>query len=242
MSDTEKDAISKSISSPTTTPFSINDILTKNNTSVLKVRHQSSGDTSPISQKSRGEHDSEDHFDESTNRLSDNLLNTMKFYKHPYYAHLNPNLYLEPSSQMYSFRHNQYKFIDNRPHRSSSGNPSMTKLSDLHYQHNRTLSSFSNRNTEDNDRNNNTNSLKNRSEFRTKNHIRERRQSLDCFLVDTNHNNNRTTEVRTSFEGSDKTNSCHLKMNYYNFPVIGETPLDMRRCISESGLCTENAY
>lgn len=236
MSDSEKETISKSISSPTSTPFSINDILTKNNTSVLKFRQHPSGETSPISQRSRGDRDSEEHFDETSDKLSDNLLKTMKFYKHPYYAHLNTSLYFEPS-QVYPFRHHHHQFIDPRSLRISSDSPSMEnqpEIGDIHYHQRRISSSYPNRNADENDITTNGNGIK-----KIKSNILERRKSLDCFLVDANHNNQ--TAEENAFDENEKSRSRHLKMNFYNFPVIGETPLDMRRCISESGECqTEN--
>lgn len=51
----------------------------------------------------------------------------------------------------------------------------------------------------------------------------ERRSSLDCFLVDKNSNESAGIDRR---HGQNRTN----KMRFYNYPLVVETPLDMRRC------------
>ncbi|XP_031617648.1 homeobox protein bagpipe [Contarinia nasturtii] len=71
-------------SSLKSTPFSINDILTKNNTTIFR-RCDSSGHLSPIEGKSM--HESE--CDEPSDELSQHLANSMRFFKYspPNYEH-----------------------------------------------------------------------------------------------------------------------------------------------------------
>lgn len=52
--------------------------------------------------------------------------------------------------------------------------------------------------------------------------LAKRRGSLDCFLIDSNHNNTDRDKI-SSMTG------------YYNYPMVMETPLDMRRCVNDSG-------
>lgn len=68
----------RSLTSPKTTPFSINDILTKNNTTIL--RRNSSGHLSPIEKKI---HEKDcDQMTEPTDDLSLHLSNSMHFLKY----------------------------------------------------------------------------------------------------------------------------------------------------------------
>lgn len=53
----------------------------------------------------------------------------------------------------------------------------------------------------------------------------ERRGSLDCFLVDKKQNLNENAGIDRR-HGQNRPN----KMRFYNYPLVVETPLDMRRC------------
>lgn len=87
------------------TPFSINDILTKNNTTIFR-RCSSSGHLSPIDRKSVP--DSE--CDEPSDELSQHLANSMRFFKYSSHNYEHEgNLSKSPlrhSSQNYLFNNN----------------------------------------------------------------------------------------------------------------------------------------
>lgn len=86
------------------TPFSINDILTKNNTTIFR-RCSSSGQLSPIDRKSM--HESE--CDEPSDELPQHLANSMRFFKysaHNYEHDGNIDQSLRHSSQNYLFNNN----------------------------------------------------------------------------------------------------------------------------------------
>lgn len=68
--------------------------------------------------------------------------------------------------------------------------------------------------------NNNNNNYENRKNF-----VADRRGSLDCFLVDKNHNLNENAGIEAR-----RIQNRAMKMGFYNFPLVVETPLDMRRC------------
>lgn len=75
--------------------------------------------------------------------------------------------------------------------------------------------------------NNNNNNYEN---GHRKGFVAERRGSLDCFLVDKNHNLNEHAGVEQR-----RDQNRPIKMGFYNFPLVVETPLDMRRCNNDSG-------
>lgn len=90
-----------------TTPFSINDILTKNNTTIFR-RCSSSGHLSPIDRKSA--HGSE--CDEPSDELSQHLANSMRFFKYsPHNYEHDPNIdqsSMRHSAQNYLFNNNNH--------------------------------------------------------------------------------------------------------------------------------------
>lgn len=153
------------------TPFSINDILTKNNTSIFR-RCISSGNLSPISQNSIVDQTNE-NCDETTIEIGRNYVR---------------------------------EFVDQRRFSSDS----------LH---------------QDVESEMNDNECRRQTkEYRTDLNV-ERRSSLDCYLVDRNHN--------FSADISNKHRDDYhrrLRRSFYEFPVIAAgNPLDMRRCHNDSG-------
>lgn len=88
------------------TPFSINDILTKNNTTIFR-RCGSSGQLSPIDRKSM--HDSE--CDEPSDELSQHLANSMRFFKYSAHGYESHDSNIEQSSMRHSAQ--QYLFNNN---------------------------------------------------------------------------------------------------------------------------------
>lgn len=94
----------RSLTSTKSTPFSINDILTKNNTTIFR-RCGSSGHLSPIDRKSV--HESE--CDEPSDELSHHLANSMSFFKystHNYEHDSNIDQSLRHPNQNYLFNNN----------------------------------------------------------------------------------------------------------------------------------------
>lgn len=60
------------------------------------------------------------------------------------------------------------------------------------------------------------------------NYKSERRGSLDCFLIDKNHNFNETDEHRAEHQK-------YISHRFYDLPMVVGGPLDMRRCNNDSG-------
>lgn len=83
----------KSLASSKSTPFSINDILTKNNTEIFR-RCGSSDSISALPRKSCSENRDCDHMDEATDELSHHLANQMRFFKYSA-AHYSHNIGLD---------------------------------------------------------------------------------------------------------------------------------------------------
>lgn len=89
------------------TPFSINDILTKNNTTIFR-RCGSSGHLSPIDRKSM----QGSECDEPSDELSQHLANSMRFFKYTTHnyehdANIDPSL-MRHSAQNYLFNNNNH--------------------------------------------------------------------------------------------------------------------------------------
>lgn len=92
-----------------------------------------------------------------------------------------------------------------------------------------------------NNNNNNYEQSENERDFKHKRVWSERRGSLDCFLIDKNQNNNdggHSDIERMQVDEQRSSNPHHLKMGFYSFPLVVETPLDMRRCTNDSGECS----
>lgn len=178
-----------------TTPFSINDILTKNNTTIFRRRF-SSGELSPMSQ-------SNENMSDPDYQSSEELQQTKssKLFKHSKLDQL------------------QSKTTSNREHYVNRENV-VRQLA----------SSPSHDGRHGGDRN-----------------ITKRRGSLDCFLIDGNHNNTERDGIsknapmdRKTPVGADhhmKIADHHMNIGYYNYPMVVESPLDMRRCANDSGKC-----
>lgn len=178
-----------------TTPFSINDILTKNNTTIFRRRF-SSGELSPMSQ-------SNENMSDPDYQSSEELQQTKssKLFKHSKLDQL------------------QSKTTSNREHYVNRENV-VRQLA----------SSPSHDGRHGGDRN-----------------LTKRRGSLDCFLIDGNHNNTERDGIsknapmeRKTPVGSDhhmKIADHHMNIGYYNYPMVVESPLDMRRCANDSGKC-----
>lgn len=90
-------------SSLKSTPFSINDILTKNNTTIFR-RCGSSGHLSPIEGKSV--HESE--CDEPSDELSQHLANSMRFFKYS-----SPNYEHDGNIDQSTLRHTAHSYLFN---------------------------------------------------------------------------------------------------------------------------------
>lgn len=78
-----------SLTSAKSTPFSINDILTKTNSAIFR-RSSSSDSNAPMPRKSCSENRDCDHVDEATDELSQHLANQMRLFKYsaaPNYGH-----------------------------------------------------------------------------------------------------------------------------------------------------------
>lgn len=93
------------------TPFSINDILTKNNTTIFR-RCSSSGHLSPIDRKSL--HESE--CDEPSDELSQHLANSMRFFK--YSSH---NYEHDGNIDQSPLRHSAKNYLFNNNNNSGKG-------------------------------------------------------------------------------------------------------------------------
>lgn len=76
-------------------------------------------------------------------------------------------------------------------------------------------------------------------DYRMEKDFGKRRGSLDCFLIDKNHNNTDRESISNSGGMERKTPVSaaehHMKIGYYNYPMTVESPLDMRRCANDSG-------
>lgn len=161
------------------TPFSINDILTKNNTTLFR-RCSSSGHLSPIDRKSNTNDSECDEPSDET--LSQHLANSMRFLKYSGYdQHHDTNidqstLVRHSASQQYLFNNNN----NNNHHHSNN--------------------------------NNNTNN---------NSHGGEKFHNIN------------TLKHKRSMSHGEKTSAKPIK--YYNFPLMFERPLDMRRCADGTG-------
>lgn len=176
------------------TPFSISDILTKNNTSIYKKRM-----SSPMSQSSGHLSDTEAH----------------------------------PSLEARHSQHQNYHHIEREgadgSHRSSV-TPPHEYLSDTHggnvsamYRKYHSLNGQHQFNAMHDGSGNE------KRQFDDCN-LAKRRGSLDCFLIDANHNNAERDSISTM-------NGKTPIAGYYNYPMMRESPLDMRRCVNDSGEC-----
>lgn len=219
------------------TPFSINDILTKNNTSIFRRRF-STEDLSPISHKSGIDHEF-DHCDEPSDDLSKSLAKSMSFFKYPH-DYLGSNF----NGMHLNYAEHVDERSDKSKRRSDSDSPQAAEQSDENkscvdddgavYKRSRNTRSSSVQYLN----NNNSSSVNKNSGHETKlrKNSRGRRSSLDCFPIDKIHNgDNHIDEAHERFEDASKRHSHQLKMGFYNFPLMVETPLDMRRCADESG-------
>lgn len=218
-----------------TTPFSINDILTKNNTTLFR-RRISSGDLSPISQT----HENDIDTDDMQNDDFSSKLTKMKFFKHPAADHYNPMASMD-HPQLHHY-HQSFVDLHNSKTARLSASPSMEtqsepgspndqktifkKINNFHQQSMQYLH---------NNNNNSTSGKDARAKCESANS--RRRNSLDCFLVDDNRQSyHRGRESVPIGDANGKQQAeHHEKMDYYNYPVMVETPLDMRRCADDSG-------
>lgn len=201
------------------TPFSINDILTKNNTTLYR-RRISSGELSPMSRSNGNLSDTDYH---SSEELSHKLTKSMKLFKHPpmdqfhlknqYDRHIYTKLERE-----HALRHSP----DTPPH----DNDLEDKLSPIYKKYQ--ASTEPNRNG--------SNDYK---DYRMQKEFGKRRGSLDCFLIDANHNNTDRDNISNGGTMERKTTASatdhQMKIGYYNYPLPVESPLDMRRCANDSG-------
>lgn len=157
------------------TPFSINDILTNNNTTISR---RSDVDLSP---RNRG-YDTMENADE-------------------------PTSFVMKCNFVRPHRLRKYENHSNELHRSQSDSPQAPADGGKEFQRKR------------------ENWQKSRS---------ERRGSLDCFLVDRNHNfSGRMNFVDPGSHRSDYQKRASRR--YYDLPLVVGGPLDMRRCNNESG-------
>lgn len=101
-----------------TTPFSINDILTKNNTTLFR-RCSSSGHLSPIDRKSNTNDSECDEPSDET--LSQHLANSMRFFKYSGYDH-HHDTNIDQSSMARHSASQQYLFNNNNNNNNSHSN------------------------------------------------------------------------------------------------------------------------
>lgn len=170
-----------------TTPFSINDILTKNNTTIYR-RRVSSGELSPMSQSNENISDTDYH---SSDDSPDKLSKSMHLFKHPS---------MEQFHHKMQFDHRTGGYIKTEREnlvRHSSMTPPNEHFADEN--------------------------------------LSSRRRSLDCFLIDSNHNNTNRDGSGIERKIPVKSSDHHMKIDYYNYPIGVESPLDMRRCTNDSG-------
>lgn len=197
-----------------TTPFSINDILTKNNTTIFR-RCISSGNLSPISQKSFNEHELDSFDPIAADTLSHSITRSMRLFKYD-------NVYVDRSRMNGNSGGTSFAKSKRRISSESTGADEESGPDDE-------TNAYEQKNHKQYDamETNNNNDYENGHQ---KSFAGERRGSLDCFLVDKhqNANGNAAAEQRRS-------QNRPLKMGFYNFPLVVETPLDMRRCNNDSG-------
>lgn len=199
------------------TPFSINDILTKNNTTIFR-RCISSGNLSPISQKSFNEHELDAYDPMAADTLSQSITRSMRLFKYD-------NIYMDRSQVHGSAGGTSFAKSKRRISSESIGADDESGADD------ETIACELKNNNKKYDvleNNNNNYDIGYRKSF-----VAERRSSLDCFLVDKTHNLNGNNASVEQKRGQNRP----TKMGFYNFPVVVETPLDMRRCNNDSGEC-----
>lgn len=191
------------------TPFSINDILTKNNTTIFR-RCISSGNLSPISQKSFNEHELDAYDPMAADTLTQSITRSMRLFKYD-------NVYIDRSRKHGSSGGTSFANAKRRISSESTGADDESGPDDetITYEP-KVIKQY------DAIENNNDDHYEN---GHRKSCAAERRRSLDCFLVDKNHNLNENA-------GLDRRHGQNrpIKMGFYNYPLVVETPLDMRRC------------
>lgn len=170
-----KKKMDRSLTSPKTTPFSINDILTKNNTTIL--RRNSSGHLSPINKKSINEKCSDHLNHEPTDDLSFHLSDSMHFLKY------------SPSQQQLQQFENVTNIDQSIVLRRSTSTTASNYLC-----------------------NNNNNKVHN------SNDVKQKRNT---------HGN------RDGHGHGNATDKTMKPLRFYNFPLMLERPLDMRRCADD---------
>lgn len=161
-----------------TTPFSISDILTKNNTSIYKKCM-----SSPLSQSSG-------HLSDVETASHPSLEAQQPHCRQSDCVRTPPREYLADHGENLSLIYKKYHSLHDNGVRYN-GMADGIDGKDKRY--------FSDRN------------------------LGKRRSSLDCFLVDANHNTDR--EKISAIDGKGTV------PGYYNYPM----PLDMRRCVNDSG-------
>lgn len=197
------------------TPFSINDILTKNNTTIFR-RCISSGNLSPISQRSFNEHELDAYEPMAADTLSQSITRSMRLFKYD-------NVYTDRSRVHGTSGGTSFAKSKRRISSESTGADDESGADDetIAYEQKNNNKRYETL------ENNNNNGYEN---GHRKSIVAERRGSLDCFLVDKTHNLNGNAGVDQR-RGPNRP----IKMGFYNFPVVVETPLDMRRCNNDSG-------
>lgn len=193
------------------TPFSINDILTKNNTTIFR-RCISSGNLSPISHKSFNEHELDPYDPMTADTLSQSITRSMRLFKYD-------NVYIDRSRMNGNSGGASFTKSKQRISSESTGADDESGDETIAYEQKNT-------NQYDNRENNNNYENGHRKSF-----VSERRGSLDCFLVD----KKRSLNENVNADASRRTQNCPIKMGFYNFPLVVETPLDMRQCNNDSG-------
>lgn len=197
------------------TPFSINDILTKNNTTIFR-RCISSGNLSPISQKSFTEHEMDPYDAMAADTLSQSITRSMRLFKYD-------SIYGDRSRVNGAAGGTPFANTKRRISSESTGADDESGPDDEH-------TTFEPKNSKQFDAlEHNINH--NYESGQRKGFVGERRGSLDCFLVDKNHNLTENANAEHQRRGPNRP----IKMGFYNFPLVVESPLDMRRCNNDSG-------
>lgn len=191
------------------TPFSINDILTKNNTTIFR-RCISSGNLSPISQKSFNEHELDAYDPMAADTLTQSITRSMRLFKYD-------NVYMDRSRLHGNSGGTAFANAKRRISSESTGADDESGPDD------ETITYEPKGNKQYDAMENNTNDKCENGH--RKGCTAERRGSLDCFLVDKNHNANENAGIDRR-HGQNRP----IKMGFYNYPLVVETPLDMRRC------------
>lgn len=208
-----------------TTPFSINDILTKNNTTIFR-RRISSGELSPMSQSNDNVSDHGDF--QANEELSCKLSKTMKIFKNPTIEQFHQKAQFDRHSEYRELERvnavQQSKETPTDEYFSEHGNSSSPLYKKIHQSSGQIF-------------NNNNNIDKSIGKSEDKN-FTKRRGSLDCFLIDGSHNyTDREVNLcnRVDRKAPISTTDHLMKVGYYNYPIVVESPLDMRRCANDSG-------